>query len=107
MSEDCCVVFVTVGNRAEAESLAVTLVKERLAACCNMISGVDSVYRWQGKICRDEEILLIIKTRREKFEALRARVVEIHSYDVPEVVALPIVEGHDAYMQWLLKESSE
>jgi len=106
MADECCVVLVTVGNREEAEKIASSLVSERLAACCNLIGGVDSTYRWQGAICRDEEVLLVIKTRRERFEALCARVAELHSYEVPEIVALPVVAGHRPYLNWVRKETT-
>jgi len=101
MVGEYCVVFVTVGTASEAEKIASTVVEERLAACCNLIPGIRSVYRWQGKICRDEETLLIMKTRRERFEALRARVATLHGYEVPEIIALPIAAGHAAYLEWL------
>ena len=105
MNDEFCVVLVTVGKPDEAEKIASTIVEERLAACCNLVSGVKSVYRWKGEICHDEETLMVIKTRRERFEALRARVVELHSYEVPEIVAIPIVAGHAPYLDWLRGES--
>jgi periplasmic divalent cation tolerance protein len=105
MADECVVAFVTVGRREEAERIADTLVEERLAACCNLLSGLRSVYHWQGEICRDDETLMIIKTRKELFERLRARVKELHSYAVPEIVALPIVAGHAPYLDWILAET--
>jgi periplasmic divalent cation tolerance protein len=107
MSDEACVVLVTVGNRVEAEELAGRLVEERLAACVNMAREVESVYRWRGKICREEEVLLIMKTRRDRFEALRARVAEMHGYEVPEIIALPIVEGHGPYLAWVREETED
>lgn len=106
MSEPCCVVFVTVGKREEAERIASTLVEEKLAACCNLVPAVQSVYRWQGKICRDEETLMIVKTRQALFGALRARVAELHSYDVPEIISLPIAAGHAPYLRWICDETT-
>jgi periplasmic divalent cation tolerance protein len=100
-----CVVFVTVGKRDEAEKIASALVEEKLAACCNLVGPIRSVYRWKGEICRDEETLLIFKTRRESFEKLRARVVELHSYTVPEIIAVPIVAGHASYLDWVREET--
>jgi len=105
MAEEFCAVFVTVGKVEEAEKIANALVEEKLAACCNMVPAIRSIYRWQGQICRDSETLLIFKTRRALFERLRARVKELHSYTVPEIVALPIVEGHRPYMEWLQAET--
>ena len=100
------VVLVTAGSREDAEKIASTLVEERLAGCCNIVPRVRSVYRWKGKICRDEETLLLIKTRRGRLAKLRARVVELHSYEVPEIIALPIRDGHRPYLDWLGQETS-
>ena len=98
---DYCVVLVTVSSESEEKTLARTLVEERLAACVNIIPGLTSIYRWEGKICEDRELLLIIKTRGQKVTALRERIVHLHSYVVPEVIALPIAEGSARYLEWL------
>ena len=98
---DKIVVLVTCGKREEAEQLARSLVEMRLAACVNVTSGVISFYWWEGKVTRDEEILLIIKTSRPRFEELRKEVQRLHSYSVPEIIALPIVEGSEEYLNWI------
>jgi len=95
------VVLVTVGSVAEGERLSRALVEERLAACVNRIPAVQSVYRWQGKVEQSAEELLVIKTRADLFAALEKRVRELHSYSVPEVIALPIVSGSENYLRWL------
>lgn len=95
------VVLVTVGSSKEGERLARALVEEQLAACVNRIKGVQSIYRWQGQVERSEEELLVIKSRRDLFERLEKRVRELHSYSVPEVIALPILNGSDSYLRWL------
>ncbi len=100
------VVFVTVGSPAEGQRLARSLVEERLAACVNRIPHLQSVYRWEGKIEESEEELLVIKSRRTLFPVLEKRVRELHSYSVPEIVALPIVEGNEAYLKWLEEQVS-
>jgi len=105
MSDECCVVLVTVGSRDEADEIASTLVQERLAACCNVAPGLVSIYRWKGNLTRDEETLLIVKTRRPLFESLRARIAELHSYETPEIVALPIAAGHGPYLDWVRQET--
>ncbi|MGO8705515.1 MAG: divalent-cation tolerance protein CutA [Candidatus Brocadiia bacterium] len=105
LQPDLCAVFVTVGKRDEAEKIGSALVEEKLAACCNLVGPIRSIYRWKGEICRDEETLLILKTRRDGFEKLRARVVQLHSYTVPEIVALPIVAGHAPYLDWVRDET--
>ena len=95
------VVLVTAGSAAEGERVARALVEERLAACVNRIAAVQSVYRWQGKVEQSAEELLVIKTRSDLFAALEKRVRELHSYSVPEVIALPITNGSEAYLKWL------
>ena len=105
MSEGFCIAMVTVGNPEEGERIANALVDERLAACCSLVPGVRSVYRWKDEVHRDEETLIVIKTRRERFEELRKRVLELHSYEVPEIIALPIVAGHEPYLNWIRAET--
>lgn len=84
--------------------LAETLVGERLAACVNMPPPVTSMYRWQGEVEKAEEILLIIKTTSERFDALRDRILQLHSYETPEIIAIPIVAGSEPYLQWLREQ---
>lgn len=97
-------VWVTVGSREEGERLAEALVGERLAACVHVVGPIRSIYRWQGEVHRDEEHLLFIKTTRERCAALERRVRELHSYDVPEVIVLPIEGGSAAYLAWLREQ---
>jgi periplasmic divalent cation tolerance protein len=94
-------VLSTVGTAEDAERIARELVERGLAACVNVVAGVTSFYRWEGRVQRDEERLLVIKTRAEGFEALRQALVAIHPYEVPEVIALPIAGGHPPYLEWL------
>ena len=98
---DAIVVLVTVPNAEVAARLAETLVGEELAACVNVLPQLTSTYRWQGRVQHDEEQLCLVKTTRDGFERLRARIVELHPYDVPEVIALPIVAGHAPYLEWI------
>ena len=98
---DALIVFVSVPSRADGERIAEALVGEQLAACVNVIGPIRSIYRWQGEICRDDEHLLLIKTTRARYAALEARVKALHSYDLPEVVALPIEMGSAAYLDWI------
>ncbi len=95
------VALSTVGTAGDAERIARALVERRLAACVNVVPKVVSVYRWKGEVHRDEERLLVIKTRRERLDALREALVGIHPYEVPELVALPIEAGHEPYLAWL------
>ncbi len=102
---DFIVVYVTVGSGEEADRIGATLVGEKLAACVNRVRSIQSVYRWQGKVEQSDEELLIIKTRRQFFPALEKRVKELHSYSVPEIIALPILEGSADYLSWLREQA--
>ena len=95
------VVLMTAGSQEEADRLAQALVAEGLAACVNIVPAMTSVYRWQGAIQRDEEWLLLAKSQRDVLDALVRRVQELHSYDVPEVIALPLVGGSEDYLRWI------
>jgi periplasmic divalent cation tolerance protein len=95
------VVLITCGSEEEAVKISNALVEERLAACVNLISPVRSIYRWEGKICDEKEWLLIIKTQRIRFDELEKKVKSLHSYSVPEIIALPIIEGSSSYLNWL------
>lgn len=95
------VVYVTVPDLATAKRLAETVVTEKLAACVNILPGVMSVYRWEGKLEESSELLLIIKTRQAGYAALEARIRALHPYDVPEIIMLPVVAGESAYLAWL------
>lgn len=95
------VVFVTTSSSDEASRIAGKLVEEKLAACVNILAGCRSVYRWKGKVENAEECLLVIKTSRARFPALAARVAELHSYEVPEIVALPIEAMGTGYAHYL------
>jgi|SRR6185369_17436262 len=95
------VIISTCASEIEAEKLARMLVDERLAACVSVIPQVRSYYRWEGTIESANECLLLIKSSRELFDALKARVEAAHSYEIPELLALPVIEGSEKYMSWL------
>jgi len=97
--------FITAGSLDEAKRIAQALVEERLCACCNIIHPITSIYRWKGKVNEDTEVLIIAKTRKSLFGALALRVAELHSYEVPEVICVPLIEGASPYLKWL-KEST-
>ncbi len=99
--ESFAIVLTTAGSDEEAERIASALVERRLAACVNVVPGVVSFYRWDGAVKRDTERLLIAKTSTERFDAVRDAIVELHSYDVPEVVMIPIRDGSAAYLDWI------
>jgi periplasmic divalent cation tolerance protein len=95
------IVLVTVGTHADGERIARALVEEQLAACVNMVGPIRSVYTWEGAVTADDEYLLVIKSRRELFAPLETRIRSLHGYDVPEVIALPVVAGSGPYLDWL------
>lgn len=103
---DAILILVTAGSETEAETIAKTLVEERLAACVNLVSPIRSIYRWEGKITDDREWLLMIKTQAARFAAVAARVTALHSYQVPEVLAVPIQAGAEAYLRWVRAETA-
>jgi periplasmic divalent cation tolerance protein len=98
---DARVVFTTTADTAEAEKIARALVERRLAACVNILPQVRAIYRWQGKVEDATEILLIIKTTAAHSPAVRDAIRELHSYDVPECIALPVADGSPDYLKWL------
>jgi len=95
------VVLVTCPSPEVGEKIARAVIEDRLAACVNVVPGLASIYRWEGKVCRDAESLLVIKTRRTKFSALSRRVKALHPYLVPEVIALPVEVGSSPYLSWI------
>lgn len=97
--------LTTCPDRDTAERIASALVDERLAACVNIVPGLASVYRWQGEVQRDDELLLVIKTPRERFDALRERLPMLHPYELPELLAVEAVDGLPAYLDWVRAET--
>ena len=101
------VVFCTCASESEALQLAKASVEARLAACVNVLPGVRSLYRWQEKIETADEVLLVLKTTAETFPALRDHIAALHSYDTPEIVALPVVDGAPKYLAWLSAQTAK
>ena len=101
---DKIVVLSTCDSEEQARQVARALVEHRVAACVNILPGAHSIYRWQGKVEEAAEWVLVIKSRRDLFEGLRAELQRNHSYEVPEVIALPVVEGSAGYLAWLDRE---
>jgi periplasmic divalent cation tolerance protein len=100
---EAVVVLVTAPGVEKAAEIARVLVEENLAACGNVVPAIRSIYRWEGKVQDDQEALLVLKAPRRNFEKLRARVVALHPYQVPEVIAVGIEEGHQPYIDWILE----
>jgi periplasmic divalent cation tolerance protein len=104
---DKIVVLSTCESEQQAAAIARHLIEHHLAACVNILPGARSIYRWKGAIEDAGEWMLVIKTRRDRFAALRAAVAKLHSYEVPEVIALPVVDGSESYLGWLDRELGE
>lgn len=101
---DKILIFTTCASEEEARRIARALVERRLAACVNIVTNLRSVYRWKGALEEQSECLLLIKSRRDLFDGLRAAIEALHSYELPEVIALAVVEGSEAYLGWLERE---
>ena len=101
---DKVIVLSTCPSKEEAKRIAKGLVEERLAACVNIVDGVVSIYQWQGSVQEGNEVMLVVKSRRDLLERLQERLAGMHSYEVPEAIAIPVVDGLPAYLEWLDRE---
>src|SRR5271157_4973285 len=101
MMVEALVIYITAPNEEEGAKIARALVEERLAGCVNIVKPIRSIYRWKENIEDDTETLLIVKTQKRLFESLENRVRALHSYTVPEIIAVPVVEGSKDYLKWL------
>ena len=101
MNTDEIVVFITASSEDEAAKIAKALVEAKLAGCVNIVKDIRSIYSWQGKIEDEQEVLMIAKTQKRHFGNLSAKVKELHTYTVPEIIALPVIEGSEDYLTWL------
>jgi periplasmic divalent cation tolerance protein len=102
---DALLVFTTLPSADKAAELAKALVEERLAACANLLPAIRSIYRWQGKLQDENEVLVLLKTRAEHLERLKLRILELHPYELPEVLAVPVEAGYQPYLDWLAGET--
>lgn len=102
-TSDHRVAFITCPDSESANKLADLIIDRQAAACVNIVPGLTSVYRWKGEVCRDSELLLVVKTRQEKREELAAVVAENHPYTEPELIFLPITSGSQTYLEWVTK----
>ncbi len=101
------IVFCTTDNKENAELIAHTLVKEKLAACTNIIPQINSIYTWKEQIVQDEELLLLIKTRKELFEEVKNRILSLHNYEVPEIISVNINDGSKSYLDWIKENTTK
>jgi len=102
---DALLVFTTLPTADKAAEIAKLLVDEKLVACANLLPAVRSIYRWQGKMHDENEVLVLLKTRAEQLERLKLRLLEVHPYEVPEVLAVPVESGYQPYLEWLTGET--
>ena len=102
---DIIVIYCTVPSKRLAKDITKVLMKHKLAACVSMIDKVCSVFSWDGEICEEKEVLMMIKTRRTNYGKIKLVIEDMHSYSVPEVIALPIVDCSEDYLKWLVKET--
>lgn len=106
MESDCVIVWTTIGSGTDWQRLASILVTERLAACVNVLGEMDSTYRWKGQIETDRERQLVMKTTTARVSALQARLHQLHEYEVPEFIVLPIAGGSDSYLRWIRESTA-
>src|SRR4051812_19568705 len=99
------ILLCTCGSEEEAQRIGTALIEERLAACVNLLPSVFSIYRWEGVIEKASEVLLLVKSTEEHFDSLRDRITELHSYDTPEIISLPVSNGSEKYLEWIREET--
>ena len=99
------VIYCTVPNKKEGKEIAVALVENHLAACVNIMDKMESVFSWDGELNEEKEVLLIIKTKKELFDKVKPLIQKLHSYTVPEIIALPIIDADDTYLKWIAHET--
>lgn len=102
---DAMLVLTTLPSAEAAAELAKAVVEEKLAACANLLPAIRSIYRWQGRVQDESEVLVLFKTRQEHFDRLKSRLLELHPYEIPEVLAIPVEQGYQAYLDWLAQET--
>jgi periplasmic divalent cation tolerance protein len=101
MSTDFLLVLCTCPDRSAAKVIATALLEERIAACVNHVHGVESMYRWEGRVEHDDEVLLLIKTTRQMFPKLEETIGRLHPYELPEIIGVPLSAGSEAYLNWI------
>lgn len=106
VASDALFVFTNLPDRESAMALARDLVDKRLAACVNVLGEITSLYRWEGRVATDSEVAVLIKTRKPLYERIEQAIVALHPYELPEIVAVPIVRGLPAYLQWVVAETT-
>ena len=96
-----CIAYTTTDSKSAAKNIARELIKQKIAACCSIINNIESIYFWENQICDDEEYLLMIKTTKSKIDRLKNAISELHNYDTPEILIVPVVAGSEKYLNWI------
>lgn len=100
------VIYCTVPNKKEGKEIAKRLIEYKLVACVNIVDKIESVFSWDGELCEEKEALMIIKTRKDHFTKINHAIQKLHSYNVPEVIAMPIVQADETYLKWIEHETN-
>jgi len=106
MQDNILIIFCTFSNLSEAHSICEHLVEKDLVACCNVLSEVESIYKWENKLKKNREILAVIKTRKDQYEHVEKEIKMLHTYTVPEIIAVFVTKGSAAYLDWVINSSS-
>ncbi|OQX95925.1 cytochrome C biogenesis protein CcdA [candidate division KSB1 bacterium 4572_119] len=107
MNVHVVLILVTTANKAEAEQISQSLVEKKLIACCNIVDSVESIFYWKNEICKESEVLMLLKTKKELFTLVEKEIKQLHSYENPEIVALPIICGSEEYLSWVKAETKK
>lgn len=99
------VIYCTVPNKKEGQEIAKALIEHNLAACVNILDKMESIFSWDGELCEEKEALMMIKTKRELFDKVKFIIQKLHSYTVPEIIAMPIIEADETYLKWIAHET--
>ena len=100
-----CIINVTTATKEDAEKIATYLTENELAACCNIIDNITSIYKWQNKLNKDKEVLMIIKTKTQLYPRVEEEIKRLHSYDIPEIICIPIIGGSKEYLNWIEEQT--
>jgi periplasmic divalent cation tolerance protein len=103
--EDFIVILVTTSAKEEAKKIASSLLEKKLAACVSLVKNIESIYRWKGKLLDEKEVLMLIKSRKKLYKSVEEEVKKLHSYEVPEIIALPVITGSKDYLYWIDSET--
>ena len=106
-SEAFCLILITAASEEEATTIGRALVERKLVACANVVPGIRSIFRWEGKVTEEKEVLLLVKSRNESFDEIEKAVKGLHSYEVPEVIGIDIVKGSSNYLNWIIDSTGK